>query len=94
MDGDERREAIDEWLWQVVEPWQGDSADDKLARSMVGAMRALSEPSYDSNLREANQFVLGLWMDSFMKMSRSFQTLDGITQVKKSLDKDKKDEPE
>ena len=92
MDQDERREAVDDWLFQVVEPWQGDSADDKLARSLVGAMTSLSEAAFTADLKDANPFVLGIWMDAYQKISRSFQTLDGIARVKKSFDKEKRDD--
>ena len=87
MDPSERQEATQEWLATVAEPWQGDSAEDQMARSMIAAMNAYLQVAYNvEDFRTANHHVLSLWMHGYLQMARNFQTLAALTQVKKSFE--------
>lgn len=88
MDGDERREAIGDWLATVAEPWQGDSDEDILARSMVGAMNSLIEASYQiDDPKTVNRHIMGIWLHTYTHIARGFQTLAGISDIRKSFEK-------
>lgn len=94
MDATERRNALDEWLAHIAEPFMGDSVEDQLARSMVGAMRSFLEGAHAlAWVREnggdmPNRYIFGIWMHAYMRLCSDFQALDGISGIKRSLKKD------
>jgi hypothetical protein len=87
MDVEEKREALDDALAAVAEEWMGDGVDDKLARAIVGAMRSYMEGAFalDPDGDRPNQYILGVWHHGFTRMVTTFQTLAGITGVRKSM---------
>jgi hypothetical protein len=88
MDKEERREAIGEWLANVAEPWQGNSDEDILARSMVASMHSLVEASFQvDDFPKVNRHILGIWMHTYMHIHRGFQSLAGISEIRKSFEK-------
>lgn len=87
MSREEREEATQSWLASVAEPWQGDTAEDQMARSMIAAMNAYLQVAYNvEDFRPANRHVLGLWLHGYTQMARNFQTLAALTDVKKSFE--------
>jgi hypothetical protein len=85
MDEDERQEFINEGLADLAEVWMGDTVDDILARSMIGAMRSMLEAAHKFKPDEANPHVAGVWFHAYRRLTSDFQTLAAITAIKKSL---------
>ena len=89
MDAEERKEAVHDWLATVAEPWQGDSDADILARSIVGSMSGLLNASEQiDDFKKVNRHIMGLWMHTFMHISRGFQTLAALSDIKKGFEND------
>jgi hypothetical protein len=87
MDREERVEATQDWLASVAEPWQGDSDEDAMARSMIAAMNAYLQAAYTiDDFRTINRHVLGLWTHGYIQMARNFQTLSAMSQIKKRME--------
>lgn len=89
MDKGERREAVEDWLATVAEPWQGDSDEDKLARSMVAAMNAYMQAAFaieSDDFKKVNRHVMGLWLHGYTQMAKNFQTLAALSAIKKSFE--------
>jgi hypothetical protein len=93
MDSDERKQAIDDLLADVAEPWLGDPAED-LVLAQVASTRALLEgASKYADGREtddkpaANQYVIGVYVNAYMQGVRNFAALVGLSDMKRSLDK-------
>lgn len=89
MSTEEREEEVNNWLAEVAEPWQGDSANDQMARSMVAAMNAYCQVMFnvdEDEIKKSNRHILGLWLHGFVQMARNFQTLAAMTQIKKDFE--------
>lgn len=89
MDKDERETVITDWLAEVAEPWQGDSAEDKMARSMISAMNNYCQVMFTTDtdeIKTAHKHVIGLWLHGYVQMCRNFQTLAALTKIKKSFE--------
>ena len=88
MDKEERQEATQEWLATIAEPWQGDSAEDQMARSMISALNAYLQVAYNvQDFSKVNRHMMGLWMHGYLQMAKNFQTLAAITQIRKNYEK-------
>lgn len=86
MDVDEKREALDDALAEITSEWLGEGVDDVLARSIVGATRSLMEGAFAlGSDSKPNPYIYGIWQHGYQRMIHTFQTLSGITTVKKSL---------
>ena len=93
MDHDERREVMEDWLASIAEPFMGDSIDDKLARSMIGAMRSYMEGAFAmSKGEQPNRYIMGIWLHGYMQMVKNFRALEGIAGIKRSMEKKDEDD--
>lgn len=90
MDPDEQREFAENQLADVAEVWMGDTLDDVLVRSMVGAMRSLMEGAMaltdrKEETEKINPYVMGLWVNAYTKMLNNWASVVGITDMKKKM---------
>jgi hypothetical protein len=97
MDPEERAEKIDGLLADVAEPWLDDPAEG-LVLGMVQATRGLLESAAEyakqvqsddeevsAKARKANQYVLGVFANTYAQGLRNFQALVGLSDMKRKF---------
>lgn len=97
LDPEERKQKVHDLLVEVSEPWLGDPGED-LVLGMVGSIRALMDAAnqYADKFQEAdeeaqaNRYVMGLFMHTYVQATRNFATLSGLSDMKRSLDRKKR----
>jgi hypothetical protein len=97
MTQEERDEHVTDLLASVAEVWIDDDAESIMVRGMVSSFRAFLDAAseyaayFERTGKHANQYVGGLFMNTYAQNARAFATLSAMTDVKKSFDKKKGD---
>ena len=85
---DDLRDGIADALANVTEQWLEDTNDARMARSLVMAMRTMSDASIDilSNLDDQpTRTVFGLWVHAYTQILKAYMALEGVTDMKKNF---------
>ena len=87
-DTSEAREFVEDGLVELAEVWMGDTVEDKLARSFIGAMRVYFDAAMEvKEPGNVNPHIMGLWVHSYTRLTSDFRAFAGITKIKKSFEK-------
>jgi hypothetical protein len=93
MTQEERDEHVTDLLASVAEVWIDDDAESIMVRGMISSFRAFLDAAseyaayYERTNEHANQYIGGLFMNTYAQNARAFATLSALTDVKKSFGK-------
>lgn len=90
---EERDEALTELLAGIAEVWL-DTPEDPLVRGIISTVRSIIDGINEyaekmeeggEDFKQANQYVMGIYVHSLRQNMSNLQALIGLTDVKKSL---------